>query len=56
MGLMFNRKKSISPQAAVEWRKAKQEHKVAIKKLRRDIKKHKMLRKQAKLVYKISKA
>ncbi len=53
---MFKRNKvSVSPQAVSEYKKAKQLHKVEIKKLRRQIKKHKMLGKQARLAFKIAK-
>ncbi len=38
-----------------QYKKTKAAHKVAIRKLKQDIKKHKMLIKQAKLVYKITK-
>lgn len=51
--MLFKKQKLSEP--LIAWRKAKQEHKVAIKKLRRDIHKHKMLRKQARLQYKITK-
>lgn len=46
--------KTYTPQA-IALRKAKQQHKVAIKKLRHDIRQHKLLLKQAKLTYKITK-
>lgn len=53
--MLFNRKTSVSPQAVIQYRKSKQHHKVEIKKLKRQIKKHKMLKKQARLAFKIAK-
>lgn len=50
---MFKNKHDMST-AAIEWRKSRQHHKSEIKKLRRQVKKHKMLLKQAKLTFKIS--
>lgn len=49
-------KKTKTTEGLIAWRKAKQEHRVAIKKSKRDIKRHKMLLKQARLAYKITKA
>lgn len=47
-------KNKHTPQV-IALRKARQEHRVAIKKLRHEIRQHKLLLKQAKLTYKITK-
>lgn len=47
-------KNKHTPQAIVK-RKALQEHRVAVKKLKHEIRQHKLLIKQAKLTYKITK-
>lgn len=58
---MLLRKKTKTTEALIQYRKAKQLHKVEIAKLRKEIKakqnmikKHKMLKKQAKITYKIT--
>lgn len=51
---MLLRKKQKLSESLIQLRKAKQLHKVEIKKHKRAIKKHKMLLKQAKLAYKIT--
>lgn len=50
---MFKKTKLSEP--VIRYRKAKQLHKVEIKKLKRQIVKHKLLLKQAKLQYRITK-
>lgn len=47
--------KTDRTEQAITLRKSKQLHKVEIKKLKHQIKKHRMLLKQAKLTYKITK-
>lgn len=49
---MFKKKKVT--EALITKRKSLQHHNVEIKKLKKQIKKHKMLKKQAKLAYKIT--
>lgn len=49
------KKAKVSNMDKNQYKKAKQAHKAAVVKLKQDIKKHKLLMKQAKLVYKISK-